>query len=426
MKIELKQLPKSEIQLTIEIPKEAMEAFELAAAKRVSESMDIPGFRRGQAPKAFVIAQIGPDAFLEEVLGMAISKSYFDAVKERKLQVITRPEVKVLTKLPLKYEAKVAVLPEISIAEVEKIKAPEKPIAITDKEIEEVVQEMRKYRATYKPVEREIKKGDKVEIDFQGFDEGGASLDKTKSTNHPLFVGDGGMIPGFEDQLVGMKLKQKKKFPLKFPADFHHEPLKGKTVHFEVEIKRTEEVIMPEINDEFVLQIMGEKKSVPEFKEAIKNDIHSRKKAESRKNRENEVLEMLLKEAKLEVPPLLVEEEIDYMIMDTQKEIESKGLKFETFVEKMKKEKKDIRKEYAPEAEKRVRIRLILNYLFRTLKLDVSDEEINNTVTHLLARTPEDQRPNIQKSLAEKGEIYLKLKNNLLLEKLFQKFLGNL
>lgn len=423
MKIEFKQLPKSEILLTIEIPKESMETFELAAAKRVSENMDIPGFRRGQAPKAFVIAQIGPDAFLEEVLGIAISKSYFDAVKERKLQVITRPEVKVLTKLPLKYEAKVAVLPEISISEVEKIKAPEKPIAITDKEIEEVVQEMRKYRATYKPVEREIKKGDKVEIDFQGFDEGGAALDKTKSTNHPLFIGEGGMIPGFEDQLIGMKLKQKKKFPLKFPADFHHEPLKGKTVHFEVEIKRTEEVIMPEINDEFVLQIMGEKKSVPEFKEAIKKDIHSRKKAESRKNRENEILEKLLKEAKLEVPPLLVEEEVDYMIMDTQKEIESKGLKFETYIEKLKKEKKDIRKEYTPEAEKRVRIRLILNYLFRTLKIDVSDEEINNTGTHLLARTQEDQRQNIQKSLAEKGEIYLKLKNNLLLEKLFRKFL---
>ena len=283
---------------------------------------------------------------------------------------------------------------------------------------------MRKYRATFEPLERDIKKGDRVEIDFQGFDEGGAPLDKTKSSNHPLFVGDGSLVPGFEEELIGMKAGAKKKFPVKFPKDFQYEPLRAKTVHFEVEIKRAEEAILPELDEKFVEQVMGEKKTVSEFREAIKTDMHRRKTVDLRRDRENSLLEKLLKEAKFDLPPLLIEEEIDYMIEDLKRELEGKGLKFETYMEKMKNEKRDVRKEYAPEAEKRIRIRLIINFLFRTLAIDVTDEEMKAATERLVATSPENEKQRILENLANRGEMYLRLRNNLMLEKLFVNFLG--
>ncbi|MEK7171301.1 MAG: trigger factor [Patescibacteria group bacterium] len=423
MQTEIKQLPKSELLLTIEVPAELLTKFEDEAARRISEEVDIPGYRKGQAPKAFVIAQVGADGFFREVLNIALPRSYFEVVKEKNLQVVSRPDIKILSKTPLKYEARVGIMPEIKLKGWEKIKLAAKPAEITEKEIDEVVYEMQKYRATFKPLEREVKKGDRVEIDFQGFDEGGAPLEKTKSANHPLFIGEGTLIPGFEEELVGMKTGGKKKFPVKFPKDFHHEPLKGKMVHFEVEMKRAEETILPELNEEFVEKIMGEKKTVPAFREALKIDLKRRKEMEARKQRENELLEKFLKEAKLDAPPVLVEEEVDYMIADLKREIEGKGLKFETYMEKMKNEKRDMKKEFEPEAEKRVRVRLILNFLFKEAKIDVTEEEINTAAQRLSAVTPEADRVKLAEQLKSRGEVYLRLKNNLMLEKLFARFL---
>lgn len=423
MQTELKQLPKSEISITVALSPEEIEKYELEATRRVSEKVEIPGFRKGQAPKAFVLAQIGAEAFGAEVLNVALPHTYFQAVKDKNLQIISRPEINVVSKSPLKYEARVAVMPEITLKGMEKIKIKKEDIKVSDKEVDEVVEEMRKYKATYKPLERGIRKGDRVEIDFQGYDEGGAAIEKTKSKNHPLFVGEGNLVQGFEDHLLGMKVNEKKKFPIKFPSDFHSEPLREKTVNFEMEIKRAEEPILPELNEDLVAQLMGERKPVSEMKESLKRDIHSRKEVESRRKRENDLLERFLKEAKLDVPPVLVNEEVDYMIGDLQREIEARGLKFETYMEKMKKEKRDLRKEYESEAEKRIRIRLILNYLFRTLNIDVSEEEMQDAAKKLLERTPEKDQPALQKSIDQKGEVYMRLKNNLMLEKLFAKFL---
>jgi trigger factor len=421
--IEVKNLPKSEILVTIEVSPEDLAKFEDQAAARISEEVEIPGFRKGQAPKAFVIAKIGADAFFQEVLNVALPRTYFEAVKERNLQVVSRPEVKVITKSPLKYEAKVAVLPEITIKGYENIKIKKGTIKITEKEIDEIVEEMRKYRATYKPLERAIKKGDRLEIDFQGYDEGGAALDKTQSKNHPLFVGEGSLVTGFEDQLLGMKTGDKKKFPVTFPKDFHYEPLRNKKVQFDVEVKKAEEPILPALNEDFVAQVMGERKEVPEFKAAIKEDLNRKKVVEARRNQENELLEKLIKDAKLDVPQMLIEEEIDYMIMDLKRELDERSMPFDTYMEKIKKEGRDLRKEYAVEAEKRIRLRLVLNFLFRTLAIDATDEEIKTASVALLERTPEKEKEYAKKQLESKGELYMRLKNNLMLEKLFAKFL---
>lgn len=423
MQSDVKQLPKSELLITIEISPDELAGYEEQAAKQVSEQVEIPGFRKGNAPKAFVISKIGADAFFQETLNVALPMSYFKVVQEKNLQVISRPEIKIISRSPLKFEARVAVFPAITIKGIEKIKIPEEPVAVADKEIEEVIEEMKKYRASYKVREGGVQKGDRVEIDFQGYDEKGTPLEKTKSTNHPLFVGEGSLVSGFEDELLGMKPSEKKKFPITFPKDFHYEPLRGKRVHFETEVKKAEETVLPELNEDFVANVMGKRQSVADFKEAVKADMAMRKKIDQRKARENHLLEKFLVESKLEVSPTLVNEEVDYMIADLKAAVEGRGMNFETYMKQLQEQKRDIREEYTAEAEKRVRIRLILNYLFRELQVQVTPEEMKMASERLIASTPEAERKTLTDDLSQKKGIYLKLQNNLMLEKLFAKFL---
>lgn len=422
MQITVQQLPKSEILLTIEVPQELFTTYEDQATRKISENIEISGFRKGQAPKAFVISHIGADAFFQEVLNVALPASYFEAIKEQNLQVISRPEIKVLSKNPLKYEARVAVFPEITFKNYEKIKIPSTPVAVTEEEIEAVITEMRKYRATYKPLERPIAKGDRLEIDFQGYDEAGKALEKTKSANHPLFVGEGTLVDGFEEKLVGMEPGSTKKFPVTFPKDFHYEPLKAKTVHFEVAIKRAEEPLLPELDEVFIKDVMGESKTVPEFRGALKEDLIRRKALEDRRSRENQLLEKFLNEARFDVPPVLLNEEIDYMVSDLKRDVEAKGLKFSTYLEQLKAQGKDPRVEFNPEAEKRVRIRLILHFLFQKMEISVSEDEVKLAQAKLLERTKESERAALQQNLSARGDVYLRLRNNLMLEKLFGRF----
>lgn len=423
MQSEVKQLPKSELLVTLEISPDELAGYEEQAVKRVSEQVEIPGFRKGNAPKAFVISKIGADAFFQETLNVALPMSYFKVVQEKNLQVISRPEIKIISRSPLKFEARVAVFPVVTIKGLDKIKIPKEQIAVTDKEIVEVIEEMKKYRASFKARAGGIEKGDRVEIDFQGYDEKGTPLEKTKSTNHPLFVGEGSLVAGFEDELLGMKPGGKKKFPITFPKDFHYESLRGKRVHFETEVKKAEETVLPELNEDFVAQVMGERKSVADFKEAVKADMAMRKKIDQRKMRENQLLEKFLADSTLEVPPTLINEEVDYMIADLKTAVEGREMNFETYMKQLQEQKRDIRKEYTAEAEKRVKIRLILNYLFRELQIQVTPEEMQMASDRLVASTPEAEKKALTDDLSQKKGIYLKLQNNLMLEKLFAKFL---
>lgn len=423
MKVDVKKLPKSELLITVEVDADKMPGYEELAAKRISENVDIPGFRKGQAPKAFIMSHVGPEAFFQETLNVALPRSYFDAISENKLEVISRPDVKIVSRSPLKYEARVAVMPEITVKAYEKIKIPAKNVEVTDAELNEVVEEMRRYRATYKPIERPIQKGDRIEIDFQGFDKTGVPLENTKSSNHPLFLGEGSLVAGFEDALLGMKVGEKKKFPVTFPKDYHFEPMRNKEVNFETEVKRAEETVLPELNEDFVSAVMGAPRSIAEFKDALKKDIVARKQMEDRRNRENELLEKLLKESKLDVPPILIQEEVDYMMEDLKKEVEERGLDFKTYLEKLKEQKRDVLKEYEPEADKRIRVRLILNYLFRQMKIEVSDDEVQMATAEFIKSVPENDRAKTQEDLNKKGELYMRLKNNLMLTHLFANFL---
>lgn len=422
---EVKKLPKSEVSITIELTPAEREKYQEEATKQLAQEIEVPGFRKGQAPSYLIISRIGPEAFFQAVLDAALPRCYFETVTQHRLPIASKPSITIISKEPLKFEARAALLPEVTLPDVEKLVIPVEKAVITEQEIQEVIRELQKSQATYKNVDRNAVKGDRVEIDFEGFDDGGALLENTSSKSHPLIIGEQTLVPGFEDELVGMKKGEKKKFPVKFPSDYRHAPFRKKTVHFEVTVKSLQEVILPEITETFVEKILGLKKTPEEFIKIMTEDITSRKQLEVRRKRESALFDTLIKKAKMEVSPLLIEEEIDAMLETLEKELAEKGIKIADFMEDMKKRKRDVRKEHEPEAVKRVKLRVIVQHLFKTLKIEVTESEIDEVMSRALTRNlPDEERKIIETDRSSKQGTWLRVRNNLMLEKLLKRFLG--
>ena len=252
MKVTVEKLPKSEVKVTVEVDEQDLVKYTELTAQQLAKEVKIAGFREGKAPADVIEKHVGAERFRIYVLDNALSGTYAKAIVDEKIQVVTSPKIKVLSEKPFKYEAIAALMPETTVKDYKKIEVPKEAVTVEEKEIQEAVKDFQKYYATLKAVDRPAKKGDRVEIDFEGTDLEGKALDGTKSANHPLVIGEGMLIPGFEENLEGMKKEEVKSFNTTFPKDYHHKPFQGKVVNFKVTMRKLEEVILPEITEDFI------------------------------------------------------------------------------------------------------------------------------------------------------------------------------
>jgi len=424
MKIDVKNQPKSEILLTIELTDKELDKYKQQAVKTLSEKIKISGFRPGKVPADVMEKTIGKEKITQETLRYALPQSYFEAIKEKKIEVISRPEVKVLTEEPLKYEAKVAVLPEVTVKEINSIKVAKKEVKVAEKDVKEAIEQLQKSFAVFKDHKRAVKKGDRVELDFCGYDEKGEKIPNTESKNHPVVIGDKTFIPGFEEELIGLKKDEKKEFSLTFPKDYHKEDFQGKKVKFKVEVKRTEESILPELNEEFITKVTnGKKMTFKEFEKEVKDNLEKRQHQDLKTARENEFLGKLIEKSTLEVPEILVNEEIDFMIKDIKMDLAKKGMQFEDYLKAVKKKEEDLRKEMGKEAEKRVKLRIVLNHVFIEEKIEPNESEIEKHIEEILKYYPKESQAQAKEVYKKGQQQYVQVVNKLKLDKLFEKYL---
>ena len=210
MKVEIKNLPKSEVQLTITVPYKIYEKWEKKALEDISKEVNVPGFRPGHMPEEIIRKNVNPDAVKAATLDYVLPQTYTEAVKENKIQVIAQPNVEIKTDIAKEgddfvYIAKVAVMPEIKMGDYKKIKVKRKEVKVEPKNIQEAITMIMDRFAEWKDVERAAKKDDRAEIEFAGFDEKDNPLPNTTSKNHPVILGSNTMVPGFEDAIIGMK-----------------------------------------------------------------------------------------------------------------------------------------------------------------------------------------------------------------------------
>jgi trigger factor len=381
------------IKLTVEVDAEPLKKAAEEVYKQFAESVKVPGFRPGKAPRNLVEKEIGQDRFNAEILDKVLPETYYEAIIQEKLEVVGPPEVKVVKFVPtdgLTYEAVVEIMPEVKLPNLSKIKVKRQEVKVEEKEIKETLDNLAKQLAKSQPVERAAKKGDRVEINFEGFVEG-RPFEGGKSENYPLILGSGQFIPGFEEQLEGLKTNEEKDVKVTFPKDYHAEGLAGKEATFKVKVNGIEEIVTAEITDEFA-KMVGPFETLEGLKEDIKKELTRTKELEERKRVEDEILEKMISEVKFNAPKALTGQEIQRLTQEAEHNLAHSGMTLEKYFEMTKTTKEQLEEQLRPEAEKRVKVGLLLTEISKEQNFSADKKEVNEAIAKRTEYLPEDQK----------------------------------
>ncbi len=423
MKIEIKKLPKSEVEMLIEFNPQEWGKFVDGAVRELSKDVKVEGFRPGNAPRQLLEQKIGQGKILEQAADLAVRQGYIKAIKENNLDVIGQPEIHVLKVAqdnPFEFKAKVAVLPEITLADYKEIAKADKPkkkaeIKVTDKEVEESLIWLQKSRTKYVTVLRSIQKGDRAEIDFSAKKDD-QIIEGGKSENHPVLVGEGKFVPGFEDQLIGLKENEEKKFSLVFPEDFKPAELSGQLINFEIKVKLVQEPQIPELNDEFAKNV-GNFDNLAKLKETLADNLAVEKEHKEKDVWRAKVLEKIAKKSTMELPEILVKSELERMIEEFKNNVAQMDLDFGDYLKKLKKTEEELKKEWETKAEERSRAGLVLSEIAKREEVAVTDAEIEAEITNMVKHYPDWEAVRAQIDMEQLKE-YTKgrLKNEKVIE----------
>lgn len=383
MEVVIKKLPASRWEIAVTLPWEEWQSHKEHAVEHMAENINLAGFRKGKVPETVLEQRFGKEAILIETAEHAVHHTYPQALLEAKAEAIGRPEVKfdaVKHGEPLVYTVVTDVLPEIVLKEwkkaVAKINADAEKveISVTDEEMEKELMEVAKMRAPFTPVDRAAVSGDTVKVDFTVTVDG-VVIDGGKSTDHALVLGSGTFIPGFEEQVVGMEKGAEKTFELTFPAEYHAKHLAGKPAQFTVKLKTVEERQVSAIDDTFA-KSLGKFENLAELKENMQKGMLEEKKRGAKEARRAAILDALIAVSELEYPVVLVEEEANRMLGQFRSQVESMGFEWEKYLAETKKEEKELRTEWEPQAKKRVAAELVLQKLAAEESIEPSAEEV--------------------------------------------------
>lgn len=422
MQIVLGKLKQSELKLIIELSTEELENYRKRTAEDLNQRLTIPGFRAGKAPMEMVIQHVGEQAFMSQVLDTALSESYAQALTEKKIRPVAYPKVSILSHEPLKYEALVTVVPEVSFKkDISTVSVKAQEPEVKEEEIQEVLENFVRRTIEWKDVQRPTKKDDRVEIDFDGQDMQGVPLEGTSSKNHPVVLGSGQLIPGFEEEIEGMNLGEEKEFEITFPKDYPKASFQSKNVKFKVKVNRVEEGQAQAISDELAKKVSGdEQKTLTKLKEEIHLELKKHKGRQEDLRREEEFLKQVLGIVEAEIPELLIEREIDFMVERIKEDLKKKKRSWEDYEKELKEAGKDLRAELKKPATEQVLLRLALERLFELENPQMTEAEVDEEVEAVLSNYPEEFRLMMKERYQEGTEAREGVKQNLRLKKIVQ------
>lgn len=425
--VSVKKIKNSQAEIKVKVSKETFEDFKKKALEQLGKNVKIKGFRPGHVPADVLEKHVSKEGILGLAMDMALDATYREAITSQKVEVMSRPEVKLDSEDPLEYTATVAVKPEVKVKDYKKIKVSIKESKITKKEVDETVQDLLKGKGTWHDVDRKAKSGDRAEIDFQGYDGTkvveGKELPNTKSSNHPLVLGSNTFVPGFEDEVIGMKVGETKEFTLTFPKDYHVADFQGKKVTFKAELKRLEEQKIPEYNDEFIQEATnGEKKNKKEFEEYVKEVLLQKTQDEAKGAAEGELIDKIIKATEIDLAPQLVSQETEVIFNEHKRQVESRGISFEKHLELTNGNVEDLKKEMSKEATRRVTTRFALDYIIDQEKFDVTNKELEKELKSIKERYPASEHSKIDEHYKEGAEGWVRLKSMIVIGKVFDMY----
>ncbi len=373
---------KSTVELTIQVEADVFEAAIQKVYLKNRGRINVPGFRKGKAPRKIIEGMYGTGVFYEDAINECYPAAYEQAVKEQGLDDVGYPKMEIVEagKEGFTFKALVSVRPEVKLGEYKGLTAPKEKVEVTEEDIDG---ELKPYidRATrLVSVKRKAKKGDTAVIDFEGFDNG-APFEGGKGENYDLKLGAGMFVPGFEEQVVGMKAGEEKDIDITFPEDYHAD-LAGKAVVFHVKVNEVKESQAPEVDDEFAKDV-SEFDTLADFRKDLGEKLQQRKEAQAKSDFENAVLEQLVENMECEIPDGMVEAQTDRLMDDYAMRLQSQGIPMDQYMSMMGMTPEVMRASAKPAALKQVQVELALTAVAKAEGIEVSDEECEAEVAKL-------------------------------------------
>ena len=364
-------------ELKIAVEKEAFEAAIAKVYKKQVKNINVPGFRKGKAPRNIIEKMYGADVFYDDAMQECYPVALDAAAKEAELKVVavTNVEVEEVNAEGFTFKATCVVEPEIEIKDYKGIEIEKKSTEVTDELVNEEIDRVRERNSRMITVEdRAAEMGDTTVIDFEGFVDG-VAFEGGKAENFNLELGSGNFIPGFEEQIVGHNTDEEFTIDVKFPEEYHSEELKGKDSQFKIKLHEIKKKELPEVDDEFVKDV-SDKDTLDEYKEEIKENIAKRLEAEAEKDIDDKLVEKLLEKVEGEIPSVMFENEADTMLREMDMRLRSQGMDLNTYMQYTGMNPESVREMYLPEAEKRVKMRLALEKIAKIENITPSDDDI--------------------------------------------------
>ena len=368
--------------LTIEVPAEKfVEAIE-KAYQRQKKSIVIPGFRKGKAPRRMIQKLYGAQVFFEEAANLIFQTTYSDAAKESGEKIVSSPQIdikQIEEGKPFIYTATVALRPEVTLGQYKGVEIPKKEVTVSEEEIMADIDREREQNARDLDVDdRPVKDEDRIKLDFDGTVDG-ERFDGGKAEDFDLTIGSGSFIPGFEDQIIGKNIGEEFDVNVTFPEDYHAEALKGKPAVFRCKVNSISEHQVPELDDDFV-QDVSEFDTVEEYKADVEKKIRERKEKALKSENESAAVRAALKNASMDIPDAMVEEQAQTLVNEFAQRIQSQGMNMQQYMQITGMNEQTLAQQMKPQALERIQNSLLLEAVAKAENVEISDERLDEEV----------------------------------------------
>lgn len=423
MQVTKKNLSDTKLQLALVADAKQLQSAKKDALEKLSADLRLPGFRQGKAPAALVEKNINPATLQTEFLDRAVNLMYVTALQQENMRPVAQPEVKIGKFVPfetLEITIEVEVVGEIKLPDYKKMKRAKKVVPVTAKDVDAVIDQLKKREAERKEVDRPAKDGDQVYIDFAGVDaKTKEPIQGADGKDYPLILGSKTFIPGFEENLIGLKTGDEKTFTLTFPKDYGVKTLQNAKVEFAIKVVKIQEIIEPKLDDAFAAKV-GPFKTVAELKADVKKQIESERDQEADRAFVDQLVMDIANKTTVAIPAALIDEQLDRIVAEQKQNLMYRGQTWQEFLEGQGVTEEEYLATLRGDAELRVKAGLVLGEIADKEKIDVSIEELDIRMQLLSGQYPDKQ---MQEEL-KKPEARREIASRMVSEKTVDKLVG--
>jgi len=387
MDVKVEKLENSEVKLDFTVEKDRFKKSMEKVYNKNAKYFRVPGFRNGKAPMNVALKYYGENVLYEEALNDILPEVLEEAYKENDLEVVANPDIKEMKSIgmdkDLEFTAIVTVKPEFKLGKYKGIKLEKVEYPVTDKEVDEELKRRQNQNARVVAAKEgaELKVGDTAVIDFEGFIDD-VPFEGGKAEGHSLEIGSGAFIPGFEDQLVGMKSEEERDIKVKFPEEYFSKDLAGKDAVFKVKLHEIKVKELPELDDEFAKDI-SEFDTLDELKADIKEDLEDKNAKRAKDELNQQAIDKVCEGTEINIPKAMIDQEVEAYVEDMEHNLSKQGLSIEQYLGFLGKNINEFKDEYKVTAEKSIKTRLVLEAISKAEELEVKDEDIDERMREL-------------------------------------------